>query len=375
MKISATNSVLSTQNDVLTKKNGSALLSGIPNRDGMAISSLGSNLAGKIRFKTDFSILSSATETDPNIRLMNRSIKEVGNLLEEMQTLAEQALDESLSEENRIDLQIQMTRLQAQLFKKTYAMSLELASKSSGNFNMNQLNSIDYDEKLTLKMLERKRKRLYGEETANNGKLLIEERTMMRVEASPQTKDFIEVTVDKETGRLVPGKFISKEDLGGGTFLTGEAYAGELIAAGKVMTDEERMAKISLSLMDAKSAKDSAGKIGRNLADLAKMQADFRAELAKVDMSATVASAALLETQSATNSASTALGLMVAAHSNYGEDVLHGSDPISADVRLTDANDTVGSIFQRLDMFFKDKINKRLGISKLWNNGRNITYA
>lgn len=375
MKIAAAYSVLSTQNDIIAKKSSSALLPCITNGDDMAISSLGSNLAGKIRFKTDFSILSSATETNPNIRLMNRSTKEVGNLLEEMQTLAEQALDESLSEENRIDLQIQMTRLQAQLFKKTHTMSLELASKSSNNFNMNQLNSIDYDERLTLKMLERKRERLYGEEVANNGKLLIEERTIMRVEASPQTRDFIEVTVDKESGCLVPGKFIDREDLGGGTFLTGETYAGELIAAGKVITDEERMTKISLSLMDAKSAKDSAGKIGRNLADLAKMQADFKAELGQLDMSAAVVSAVLPETQSAANSVGTALGLMVAAQSHYGEDVLHGRDPISADVRLTDANDPAGSIFQRLDIFFKDKINKRLGISELWNNGRNITYT
>lgn len=376
MKINVTSpsrlASLSNSSETRSKMNNTALQL---NRDSFNLSGLASNLAGKLRTSGDYSITDAATETDPTLKLMNRSMKEVGNLLEEMKTLAEQAQDESLSDEDRIDMQIQMTKLQAQLYRKTYGMSLEMAGKESDLFRTSQLNAIDYDEELTIKMLERERARIRsGGTTDGEGTLLVEDRVKLRIENGPETWGLTEGTYDAATGTFVPGK--AKEDLGEGTYAVTGRNAQKMIESGEVLTDEERMARNSLSLMDTKSAKASTEKIEKRIQGLTDMQAELKeADAASKNAASGDANYSILGGTQSENSVMTSLGMMKATQDEYGKNPLKGRDLDAADVRLQNTQDPMGKMFQKLDAFFKDKVHQSLGLGGMWDSAQNVTYA
>lgn len=90
-------------------------------------STLGRGLAGKMTVRGNAAATSSLDSvnslSDPNMRRMGQSIIEVKEILLSMKSMAERALDEGLSSDERISLQIEMTKMQLTLYEKTYGMS------------------------------------------------------------------------------------------------------------------------------------------------------------------------------------------------------------------------------------------------------------
>ena len=129
--------------------------------DVLSISGGGAALAGRLRVPGDgFTAEKNAASRRPEVNMMRRTMSEEERILGKMKEISSAAADANLSTDDRVDLQIRLTKLQAQLYKKTHGMSVEAASKGgSRNFNPNLLNAVDYDERMTIKLLERERAR------------------------------------------------------------------------------------------------------------------------------------------------------------------------------------------------------------------------
>jgi hypothetical protein len=337
------------------------------------ISEAGMSLAGKLRVSNE-KIPSTGTEAN----LMTQTISEVENILKEMKTLASVAEDETISDERRIDMQIQMTKLQAQLYKKIYGMSLELASKGgSGNFNANLVNAVDYDENMTIKLLERERVRLTNGEGLESGEsVLLEQRVALRAENGPESYGLKEMYFDEELGKVVVSDEWSVKSLQDGTTLITGQRASDLIGSGKVISDEDRLAQNNLSLMDPESAKKSAKKLQRQLTKVERMSGSLTKELESASgVGLADYNKAVAAPDAQSNAVMVGMGLMRSRQTDFGENPLRGKDLDSADVRLASANGAYGEIYQKLDDFLKDGIHKTVGLGGLWDNIQNITYV
>ena len=101
-------------------------------RDAVTLSGAGLARAN-LRARDEISLWGTgAASSDPAINLMEESIAEVGNLMEEMRALSKTAEDEELTDLDRIDMQIQMQRLQNKLAKATGVMGLRMSGASEG---------------------------------------------------------------------------------------------------------------------------------------------------------------------------------------------------------------------------------------------------
>jgi hypothetical protein len=239
---------------------------------------------------------------------------------------------------------------------------------------MSQLDSINYDEKMTIKLLERERERLHnGGMTAGEGTLLLERRVPLRIENGPESHGLREAYFDEELGKLVASDEWSMKPLEDGAVLLSGQRAEGLIAGGKVATDKERLSKNNLSLMDAKSAKTNTKKIDKQVNDLLKL----RDELNNTPIPAKnlALGAATANAQLEGHAVMTSLGVMQPRQTDYQENPLAGKNLDAADVRLTSSNDAVGRMYQQLDSLFKDRIHKSLGLGGMWDNVQNITQA
>ena len=105
----------------------------------------------------------AAGSNDPYIQKIDNAISKIGKTLEEMKELSQLAEDETLSAEERIDMQIAMTRLQSKLFKETYRFGMELSGEHSSGQIERALNAITYSESELIDLL------LYGKEKLANG--------------------------------------------------------------------------------------------------------------------------------------------------------------------------------------------------------------
>jgi hypothetical protein len=104
---------------------------------------------------------------DIHLQLADKHISRAGNLLEQMKTLAESAQNEALSDLERIDMQIEMGRLQHQLDEETLRMENTLMREAARRYGLPgaviQVES--YEDSKAYKMLERARERIVsGEE-------------------------------------------------------------------------------------------------------------------------------------------------------------------------------------------------------------------
>jgi hypothetical protein len=336
------------------------------------ISEAGMSLAGKLRISGE-KISSPGTEAN----LMTQITSEVENILKKMKILASTAEDETISDERRIDMQIQMTKLQTQLYKKIYGMSLELASKGgNGNFSVNLVNAVDYDENMTIKLLERERIRLVNDEGLESDEgVLLEQRVPLRIENGPESYGLKEMYFDGKLGKAVVSDEWSTEPVQDGTTLITGQRARDLIGNGKVISDEDRLAKNNLSLMNPESAKKSANKLQRQLADIENMSNWLAKELESMSGVGLADYKAVAAPEAQSNAVMVGMGLMRSRQTNFGENPLRGKDLDSADVRLTSANGSYGAIYQKLDNFLKDRIHKTVGLGGLWDNIQNITYV
>jgi hypothetical protein len=319
--------------------------------DSLSISGYGVTLAGKLH--------SNEPSSDTEVNLMERTISEVGKILKKMKTLSTAAEDESISDEERIDMQIQMTKLQSQLYKKTYGMSVEIASKGGNrNFNTNLLNAIDYDESMTIKLLERERARITNGGAFESGdQLLLEQRVPIRIENDPESQGLKEAYLDKKTGNLAISDEWSMKSIEEGTVQITGQRAIDLIGSDKVISDEDRLARNNLSLMNSKSAKASTKKIQNQIVSLENISYEIK------------------ELKNKNSLLSVDTSLMRSQQNGFGENPLSAHDLDSADIRLTVASDEKGKMYQKLDAFLKDRLHKNLGLGDLWDDIQNITYA
>lgn len=341
------------------------------------ISGQGMALSGKLRGGGDgLTVEKPPASQNPEVNLMKRTISEAEKILHKMLDISSAASGKNLSADERIDMQIQMTKLQAQLYKKTYGMSVDIASKGDNrNFTPNLLNAIDYDEKMTIKMLERERARLQtGGATQNSDVLLLEQRVATRVENTPQSHGLKEMYFDKELGKLtVLDEWSMQQGEDGAIAITG-ARARDLAQSSKVISDGDRLARANLSLLSEESSRTSAEKVQRQIAGLKKMAS----ELENVETTAageTVATSGASSSEAGHDSVVTAVGMMRSRQASFAKNPLAGHDLDSADVRLESAQGATGKMFQKLDVFLKDSVHKSLGLGGMWDNVQNITSA
>jgi|GEM_PF-6996141 len=330
--------------------------------DSVDISGQGMAFAGKLHISNSIQA-ERPSSANSIICLIERTMSDVGKIAEEMRALSAAAEDENMSDEQRIGLQIQMTDLQARLYRKTYGMSVEIASNgSNANFNSNLPDAIDYDRKMTIKLLEREQARLTNTGAAeSDGALLLEQRVALRVENGPESHGLKEAYFDERLGKLAVSDEWSIEPLDGGTVRITGYRARDLADSGKVVSDADRFARANLSLLDVGAARASTKKIEKQIAAIAKMNEELSvyADKSRNDADDSIAG----------------MGRMRPAQDGFGENPLNAKNLDAADLRLTDIFSENGRLYQKFDSFLKDRLHKSLGLGGIWDDVRNLTYA
>ena len=103
----------------------------------------------------------NAALRDPTVRALKKAFEDMTRGLSEMKQLAEMALDPELTDLERIDLQIEMTKLQSRLFKDAHRLGLDLYPGAEGYTNIeNALNVVCYEEDKMLAFLEQAKERI-----------------------------------------------------------------------------------------------------------------------------------------------------------------------------------------------------------------------
>ena len=295
--------------------------------------------------------------SDPSMRLAGNSIIEVKETLEKMKNLSEKATNSSLSFDDRVDLQIEMTRLQQELYEKTYGMGLGLARPNEAGDISKLVNFSVYEQGArTVLFLEKLRSgNLSGTIGKDNVKVFADGTESV----SFFTSDF---ELD-ENGYLkindvlfnnIPD--LSKSMLG--DMLDRIAESGALLP--KWMSDQDVIANITLSLLDPRAASKSMSLINEQLDVLKSIETEFN-HLASIDPTITYE----YKKNASLNSEFfwTPLGIM--KHQNEKN---NGSLKDHADVRLVDPKDPIGKIFAKIDKLFKDKIFSSIGFGDVYKN-------
>jgi hypothetical protein len=326
--------------------------------DSIDLSSLGKGLAGKLVIRNndvatnDMNSVNSLS--DPSMRLMGKSLVEVKEMLEEMKTLAESAQDSSLSWDDRIDLQIEMTYLQAKLHNKIYNMGMSVADPSrAGTFI--DFNILDQRDR-TIMFLEEMRA---GGPIANRGNItnFADDSPVSRIIQYAKTdfeldeNGYLKMR-DELFSALPEDTMISLDE-------TLKGFSNWLYPTTN-LTDEEIKANLGLSLLDAGSAAESLAAIQEQIGTLTEVEAEFN-RLATVDPTV------IYQYEGSDTSAQglflTVLGLM--KHRSEDDDG-QSKDPL--DVRLVKANDPIGNLFAKIDKVLKDKVYASLGFGDLYKN-------
>ena len=131
--------------------------------DGYNFTNVGMGMGKLTSSSTQWDEKVAAGSNNPHIRKIDSAISKIGKTLEEMKELSKMAEGDSLSAEERIDMQIAMTRLQSKLFKETYRLGLEASGEHSSGQIERALNAITYSESELIDLL------LYGKEKLANG--------------------------------------------------------------------------------------------------------------------------------------------------------------------------------------------------------------
>jgi hypothetical protein len=318
-----------------------------PRLDNAFFSASGRAFAGKLVINTGNiatgSLNSARSLSDPSMRLMGQSIIEVGEILEKMKTLADQASDSELSRDERIDMQIEMINLQVELYEKAYGMGLSLAQAGPDVWTGGDIYAWRND---AITRLERMRK--YGSDTPNDVVIDLYDSSGKK-NGTMVTFSVGDFELDEDGGlkirddifELLPDSQKSSLDnilhmfAGGNSFFTRGGQSGE-----------DLVKNWSLSLLSHDSAEKTGEKIAEQISLLKEVEAEFN-RMATVDPR--VASELSAAGTQGNGSLRTRLGIMTHNPEN----------PL--DVRLSDTDDPIGRFFQKLDRVFKDKIVKAFG--------------
>ena len=295
--------------------------------------------------------------SDPSMRLTGKSIIEVKETLEKMKTLSEKAGSKSLSWEDRIGLQIEMTKLQQELYEKTYGMGMSLARPDKAG-DIPSLADFNIYEQST-------RTVNFLEKLLSGGSAVIKKQGNITVFANGSENVFF-CTSDfelDENGCLKIGDdlFNSIPDLTKsmlGDMLTRQADSHSLLP--KWMSDEDIMKNITLSLLDSEKAIESMGKIDEQMDALKEIEAEFN-RLAIVDPNVNHEYKSIDSLNE--KIFFTPLGVM--KYHSYKD---NGEPKDRLDVRLVDPKDPIGKLFAKIDKVFKDKIFSSIGFGEVYKN-------
>lgn len=334
-----------------------------PSSDIFRFSALSRGLAGKLTVRCNAVATSSLDSvkslSDPNMRRMGQSIIEVKEILFNMKSLAEGALDENLSCDERISLQIEMAKIQLTMYEKTYGMSYGTARPDYPHpfANPDVLNQYHH----IINGLKN-----YGSDGKSTG------RTILDLYSSDGRKigdmicfyesDFIldkngMIKMRNDVFNSLPDKFkINIDDMlesalrsSFGGFATETESAREMLSA------------MNISLLDSMSAADTLSKIDEQIEALGEIEAEFNS-LATLDP--TVSRTTRAAHNLPKGFFSTALGMMRYAPSGRDE------TKNRSDIRLTKADDPIGRLFKKLDEVFKDQIYGALGFGELYKSNK-----
>lgn len=354
----------------------------ISSKDSLNISKVGGQLGLQGNFFIRWDKTITKPGDDPALRLMDNSISSVGKVLEQMRSISELAQDERLTDLDRIDLQIEMDRLQKKLTVETRRMSLVMAGKSEKEIS-GMLEGPESQQGNDV-LLRARERILNGEKWDVAEKfeptmvlrevhvITAEERQVIQIqdgesfELSPDIdpKDVVVLKIHDWTG----GKFVVTED--------------------KSVPTVSQMLEMDggISLMDAKSAIKGTERIEKQIEDLLEMREEFAAfykkneeELPQAGQDGSALNDAEVEelvnsinrdklerenqteggamgeenTDETTKKTTveTRLGLM--EYSN------------ALDPRLVRPKNRIGAMFAKIESLFKDKIAKNVGIHAL----------
>ena len=344
----------------------------ISSSDKVSLSKIGTQLGlqGHVFIRWDKTVTKPGD--DMALRLIDNSISSVGKVLEQMRSLSVLAQDESLTDLDRMDLQIDMERLQKKLTKETYRMSLVLSGRSEKEISdmfEEQVFQPDGD------MLGRARERIINGEKWDVAEKFEPVMVLKEVHVTTPENQFVVQIEDGKSFELPPDlnpkdTIVSKihEWIGGGFSVTEDK---------SVPTVSEKLEmNRSILLMDARSAAKGTERIEKQIDDLLKMRAEFAAfyeknrdELRQETQNEHVLNDAavgeLLNSIKRNTAAVTGergdgsneLPRKKTIQTRIG--LMEFSDP--SDPRLVRPKNKIGSMFARVEAFLKDTIAKNLG--------------
>ena len=186
----------------------------------------------------------NAALRDPTVRALKKAFEEMTRGLSEMKQLTEMALDPELTDLERIDLQIEMTKLQSKLFKSAHRLGLDLYPGGSSHTDVeNTLNIICYEEEKMLAFLEQAKTRIAGGEYERSGGGIDISSVSVYVEPKP-TPSLLDIVLDLEhKDEVWPA---DKEDLRETVVVTGDKVPLEPIFTG-VEIDFETLGQVVMS--------------------------------------------------------------------------------------------------------------------------------
>ena len=256
---------------------------------------------GNLSTMNDLSIWDSkvtAADDDDSLKLMDKSIAEVGGILEQMRSLSELAEDEELTELDRIDMQIDMQRLQNKLAVATRKMSLRMSGQDGNDSNMEEFvhnNGID--------RLLRARERILNGEKWDAAETYEAQYTVSETKIRTVAANGLTPVEQDEDGKYDLTKYIADATatLARDTAaLVGNGASGEFELSPEVeqivarvlkpiggvhkVTDDPNVPTLkallqqdnAIILMDAESAKEGTEKLDAELKDLLALKEDLR---------------------------------------------------------------------------------------------------
>jgi len=310
-----------------------------------------SSLAGKLRVQGNPVTAESVTKPgdDKTLRMMEEQMSVVGRILAQQKNLAEMAKDETLSDLDRMDLQIEMSELQRKLTAETRRLSMQLAGMSPSEIykELAPLLSPSTEQG----MLERARERIVnGEEWDVAEAVLFDPASFDRTVASLASDGDVTARIADE----LKTELVTVKDE---SFPTVSDYLEAMNA---------------VIIMDVESAAKGEERIDKQIQNLAEMKEEFvrfREEYGgnPKTMQSSAASApeviGTIESEQERKTVETELGTWTYEANSSGSANL--SDP-----RLRNPSSPLGQLFARLESLFKDKIEKSLG--KPYSSGGDI---
>ena len=391
--------------------------------DALSLSGIGGRLSIKGQPVAPWDDAVTNASDEEALRLIDESISAVGKILEDMKKAAEIGEDETLTDLDRIELQIEMSRLQERLSVETRRMSMRMAGQTEEEIAKN-LSQFNDTAKNQIELLNRARDRILNGDAWDVRESyelnLVPKETIV---ISPEGRETFPAVEGEQGKEFVLPDYYNPQDV---VILKNHDWNGGQM----VVTDDEKVPSLreilesqnALILMDADSAAEAVGKIEAQLQDLAKMREQFasvvaerRAELqaesagmaeplmseGEIDamLGAVAQERAARERQAEENAKAAedqAAGAMTSGSAkvdeyideegNYRKQLLIGTDagtmayqvdettgkPDMSSPRMIEAKNGIGAIFMKMEKLFKDKIGSLLGFASMSGTNRTL---